>query len=211
MDYIKVFEKLLNKYGKRHWWPSKNEYEMMVGAILTQNTTWNNVEKAIDNFGEKLTPEFIENIDTIELSNIIRSSGYYNQKAIKLKEMTKWFQRYSYNINEARKIDGEFLRDELLKVKGIGEETADSILTYALHKPYFVVDTYTRRLFKRLGVDVPKRYDEFRLKIQANIPKDLYIYNEYHALIVEHAKKHCKKKPICVSCPLDDVCKKNIL
>lgn len=210
MNYIKVFETLLKRYGEMNWWPAKNDYEMMVGAILTQNTTWKNVEKAILNFTDNLTPEFVENIEIAELSEIIRPSGYYNQKAIKLKEITKWFARYSYDINEARKLDGNFLRKELLNVKGVGQETADSILTYALQKPFFVVDTYTRRLFARIGVNVPKKYDDFRLKIQANIPKSLYIYNEYHALIVEHAKHHCKKKPICQDCPLEDICKKNI-
>lgn len=196
-DLTQIYNVLLKVYGLRHWWPAKTPFEMMVGAILTQNTTWTNVEKAITNFGECLSPEFIASVPNEELAQIIRSSGYHNQKAIKLKGLTEWFEKYSYDVEKAIEIDGQSLRDELLSVKGVGRETADSILTYALNKPFFVVDTYTKRILYRLGYDLPKSYDDLRLRIEESIPKNLYVYNEFHALIVEHAKRYCKKSPAC--------------
>ncbi|SMC33293.1 endonuclease III domain-containing protein [Sporomusa malonica] len=205
-----LFCTLLHAYNKRHWWPAKTPFEMMVGAILTQNTTWTNVGKAIANFGDRLSPAFIAHVNCDELAQIIRSSGYYNQKAIKLKALTEWYGKYEYTIEKAAHIDGELLRTELLSVKGIGRETADSILLYALHKPFFVIDTYTKRILSRLGYDIPTAYDDLRLKIEASLPRDVYLYNEFHALIVEHAKRHCKKKPSCAGCPVETVCQKRI-
>ncbi|MDD4146704.1 MAG: endonuclease III domain-containing protein [Clostridia bacterium] len=201
-----IYNLLLTAYGPRKWWPAQTAFEMMVGAILTQNTTWNNVNKAIANFEDKLVPEFIETVPLEELAEIIRPSGFYNQKANSLKALTEWFKKYAYDLQKVKKVDGEILREELLAVKGIGRETADSILTYALDKPFFIIDTYTRRILSRLGYELPKTYDQVRLKIEANIPKDLYIYNEFHALLVEHAKRYCKKKPLCAECPLYFTC-----
>ncbi len=208
---MEIYNLLLKAYGKRNWWPAKTPFEMMIGAILTQNTAWTNVEKAISNFGDRLSPEFIDAVSKEELAEIIRPSGYYNQKANRLKAITEWFKKYSYDIKKARQVDGKVLRKELLDVKGVGKETADSILTYALDKPFFIVDTYTRRILYRIGYDIPKGYDELRLKIEENVPRDLYIYNEFHALIVEHAKNHCKKVPNCEGCPLDAKCQKRII
>jgi endonuclease-3 related protein len=207
---LEIYENLLNAYGQRHWWPAKTPFEMMVGAILTQNTTWKNVKKAIMNFGEQLTPEFIASVSNEELALIIRPSGYYNQKAIKLKALTGWFERYSYDVKQAIQMDGQFLRSELLEVKGVGRETADSILLYALNKPFFVVDTYTKRFLYRQGYDIPNSYDELSLKIEESIPQDIYLYSEFHSLIVEHAKQHCKKNPSCAACPVEGLCKKRI-
>ena len=201
-----IYNLLLTAYGPRKWWPAQTAFEMMGGAILTQNTTWTNVEKAIANFGDKLSPQFIETVPLEELAETIRPSGYYNQKAVSLKALTGWFKKYAYDVQKIKKVDGEILREELLAVKGVGRETADSILTYALDKPFFIIDTYTRRILSRLGYELPKTYDQVRLKIEANIPKDLYIYNEFHALLVEHAKRYCKKKPLCAECPLDFTC-----
>lgn len=210
-ELMEIYNLLLEAYGKRNWWPAKTPYEMMIGAILTQNTAWPNVEKAIANFCDRLSPEFIDAVSKEELAEIIRPSGYYNQKADRLKAITEWFKKYSYDIKNARQVDGKILRKELLDVKGVGRETADSILTYALGKPFFIVDTYTRRILYRIGYDIPKGYDEVRLKIEENVPRDLYIYNEFHALIVEHAKNHCKKVPNCKGCPLDAKCQKRII
>lgn len=203
-----IYNLLLSAYGKRNWWPAKTPFEMIIGAILTQNTAWTNVEKAIENFEDRLSPEFIETASHEEIADIIRPSGYYNQKAIRLKAITAWFKKYSYDIKNAQKFDGETLRRELLEVKGVGRETADSILTYALDKPFFVVDAYTKRILYRIGYDIPKNYDDLRLEIEKSIPKDLYIYNEFHALIVYHAKCYCKKIPICNGCSLESLCKK---
>jgi endonuclease-3 related protein len=208
---LKIYDTFLDVYGQRHWWPAKTPFEMMVGAILTQNTTWLNVEKAIRNFGEHLSPEFIASANNDELAQIIRSSGYYNQKAIKLKALTRWFASYSYDVNEAMQMDGYILRSELLTVKGVGPETADSILLYALNKPFFVVDTYTKRILQRLGYDLPNTYDGLRLKIEESLPQDTYLYGEFHALIVEHAKRHCKKIPSCEACPVEAVCQKRMV
>jgi endonuclease-3 related protein len=209
-DLMQIYRLLFEAYGKRQWWPAETPYEMMVGAILTQNTTWSNVEKALQNIGGRLSPEFIDGLENDQLAGLIRSSGYHNQKAIKLKALTQWFKTYDYDIEKARLRDGEALRLELLNVKGVGRETADSILTYALDKPFFVVDAYTRRILYRVGFDVPKDYDDLRDFIQHNIPKELYIYNEYHALIVYHAKEYCKKKPVCSGCPLESICTKRM-
>lgn len=207
---LEIYHTLLSAYGQRHWWPAQSAYEMMVGSILTQNTTWTNVEKAINNLGDNLSPEFIAGLTNEELAQIIRPSGYYNQKALKLKALTSWYELYSYDINQARKNDGHVLRSELLTVKGVGYETADSILLYALNKPFFVVDAYTRRFLSRLGYTLPTSYNDLRLKIEKSIPESISLYNEFHALIVEHAKQHCKKSPLCNSCPVEEVCKKNV-
>lgn len=210
MDLLPVFDILLKSYGPRCWWPAETPFEMMVGAILTQNTAWTNVVKAITAFGERLSPRYIAGADPAELAEIIRPTGYYNQKVIKLKALTAWYAVYNYDIEQARQVDGKALRDELLVVKGVGPETADSILLYALDKPFFVIDAYTRRILCRLGYDIPKSYDELRLKIENDIPQDIHLYQEFHALIVEHAKCHCKKKPTCPGCPLEDRCQKRI-
>jgi endonuclease-3 related protein len=205
----KIFDILLGRYGQRFWWPAASPYEMMVGAILTQNTAWANVEKALANFEGRLSPQFIARVSGEELACIIRPSGYYNQKVLRLKALTGWFEKYTYDIYKARACPGPVLRAELLSVKGVGRETADSILTYALHKPFFVVDAYTRRLFFRLGYEtgiVRGSYEDLRLGIESSIPRKLELYNEFHALIVEHAKCHCRKKPICEGCPLAAFC-----
>jgi endonuclease-3 related protein len=197
-----LFDLLLSYYGKQDWWPAETHYEMMVGAVLTQNTTWKNVVKALNNFNGDLSPRLIKEISMTALADIIRPSGYFNQKAIKLKALNDWYERYDFDIEKVRSIDGDVMREELLAVHGIGRETADSIMTYAVGKPYFIVDTYTRRLFHRMGFDIPVRYDDFRKMIEEALPRDLYLYNELHALIVQHATEHCLKKPKCDSCPL---------
>lgn len=205
-----IYNLLLKYYGYRKWWPAKTDYEMMVGAILTQNTTWKNVEKAIYNLGNNLNPINIINMKNETLSILIKPSGYYNQKSIKLKALTKWYKGYKFNIELVRQKDIKKLRNELLEIYGIGKETADSILTYALNKPSFIIDTYTRRLFKRLGFTVPKDYDDFKNMIENSLEKDLKFYGEYHALIIEHSKIFCNKTPKCKGCPLENYCIKNI-
>ncbi|MCG8484216.1 MAG: methylated-DNA--[protein]-cysteine S-methyltransferase [Clostridia bacterium] len=206
--FMSIFHTLLKYYGKQSWWPADTDYEMMVGAVLTQNTTWSNVVRALDNFNNRLSPELIRDITVEELASIIHPSGYYNQKAIKLKALNDWYERYEFDIEKIKEIDGNSLREELLEIKGIGRETADCILTYALKKPSFVIDTYTKRLFHRMGIDIPNTYDELRLLVESSIPKDLYIYNELHALIVKHAKVFCLKTPKCEGCPLYSLCKR---
>lgn len=201
-----LYEKLYTAYGPQHWWPAKTPYEMMVGAILTQNTTWKNVEKALENLGDCLAPECVSEMSADALATAIRSSGYHNQKALRLKTLTAWYEGYGYDIHKVREVTGDILRAQLLGLKGVGPETADSILLYALDKPYFVIDAYTRRLFLRMGYPVPKGYEDFRLWIESEIDRELKVYNEFHALIVKHAKAHCRSKAQCVGCPLAQWC-----
>lgn len=210
MGFMSIFNNLLDAYGPRHWWPAHTPFEMMVGAILTQNTAWSNVEKAITNLGDNLSPEYVAQASPEDLAAMIRPTGYYNQKVLKLKALTRWYEKYGYDLNRVMQVDGKILRGELLGVKGVGPETADSILLYALDKPFFVIDAYTRRILYRMGYDTPKNYDDLRLMIQGNISEDIYIYQEFHALIVEHAKRHCTKKPSCDNCPLVSSCHKRV-
>jgi len=143
-DLHNIYNKLLSRYGDLHWWPASSPYEVIVGAVLTQNTAWSNVEKAIDNFGDSLSPEFIASLDMDALAELIRPSGFFNQKAASLKEITRWFEKYGYSVEKVKHHSLEKIRKELLTVKGVGKETADSILLYAFDYPTFVVDAYTK-------------------------------------------------------------------
>lgn len=201
-DIRVIYNTLYEHYGDLAWWPADTPYEVMLGAILTQNTNWKNVELALANLEGNLTPEYIETIELDELTKLIRPAGFFNQKALYLKEMTLWFKRYNYDINTVRQEPLDKLRHELLNVRGIGPETADSILLYAFNLETFVIDAYTKRIFYRYGLDLGSKYEDLRRAFMESLPKDVEIYNHYHGLIVEHAKTHCKKKPICTGCPL---------
>lgn len=203
-----VYDVLLQHYGPLNWWPAKNSYEVMVGAILTQNTSWSNVEKAISNFKQELTAQLIKQLSINDLAQIIKPSGYYNQKAKKLKALTDWFEQYDFNILNTKHKTTLQLRTELLNIFGVGKETADCILTYALKKPSFIIDTYTKRLLTRLGFKLPNEYNEIQNLFQQSIAPDLYKYNEYHALIVKHATEFCFKTPKCTNCPLLSLCQR---
>ena len=213
---LSIYETLYARYGDLQWWPAKTPYEVMVGAVLTQNTAWTNVEKALANFTDKsdgsdnLTPEFVLKADTAELVDIIRPAGFFNQKAVYLKTMTQWYAKYDFDIQAVQKHSLEKIRSELLAVKGVGKETADSILLYAFEFPTFVVDAYTVRLFERYMIDIGKSYDAVKAYCEENLPRDVYLYNNFHALIVINGKYHCKKKPVCSGCPLEKSCKKAI-
>jgi len=205
---LSIYNTLLDHYGDLHWWPAKTPYEVMVGAVLTQNTAWSNVEKAIANFGNNLAPEFVLNADMAELTGIIRPARFFNQKAVYLKAVTRWFAKYNFYVPTVQRETLEKLRPELLSVKGIGKETADAILLYAFNFPTFVVDAYTIRLCDRFPVDAGKGYDAVKAYFEGNVPKDAKTYNNYHALIIINAKEHCRKKPLCAGCPLYDICGK---
>jgi endonuclease-3 related protein len=205
-ELLKVYELLLAHFGPLHWWPGETPFEVMVGAILTQNTAWTNVEKAIACLKSEnlLSPEAVLKADMRKLKRLIRSSGYYNQKAIKLKAFVKFYMR-DYGGSEKRMAaqDTEALREALLGVKGIGPETADSILLYALDKPVFVVDAYTRRAFHRLGFLPPDAdYHAAQEFFTSHLPADLALYNDFHAQIVYLGKDFCRTKPRCAQCPL---------
>ena len=219
----RIYEILLRAYGPRKWWPTTlpgengptyhgkrlddcRRFEVIVGAILTQNTAWRNAEKAIRALlaAGALEAERIRRMPKNRLARLIRSSGYYNQKAERLKLAAGYFAG-NFRRFRGKEEAGETgrLREELLALKGIGPETADSILLYAFQTPVFVVDAYTRRIFHRLGLCGEKAvYGELQELFQRGLPRDHCLFNEYHALMVEHAKRHCAKNPRCSACPL---------
>jgi len=200
-----LYRLLYERYGDLGWWPAQNSYEMCVGAILTQNTSWSSVEKAIARFDGRLSPDFVNSISDEELTDIIRPSGFFNQKAARIRSLTAWLESLGCEPAECT-LSTEELRTQLLAIKGIGRETADSILVYAFGRLSFVVDAYTRRLLSRLGYVLPADYDGIRLMIEKSIPSELYIYNNFHALIVQQCKQHCLKRPQCEGCPLTGTC-----
>jgi len=206
---LAIYEKLNAHYGDLGWWPAETPYEMIVGAVLVQNTAWSNVEKVIANIGDKLTPQFVLDTDISELADIIRSAGFFNQKAAYLKAVTAWFERYNFDVPTVQREPLLKLRPELLAVKGIGKETADSILLYAFGYPTFVIDAYTMRLCGRYVVDAGKGYDAFKDYFEKNLPCDVKLYNNYHAVIVYLCKDSCRKsKPLCDRCPLGETCER---
>ncbi len=205
---LQVYETLLSAYGPQHWWPAENPFEVMVGAILTQNTNWKNVEKAIANLKthDMLNCESIATSNLAQLGDVIRPSGSYMQKSRYLQQ----FSLFYYNNGKRKGLMQwplTVLRHRLLTVHGIGPETADSMLLYALDKPVFVVDAYTKRLFVRLGhFSHALSYDSIQHYFQQRLPESLPLFQEFHALIVEHAKRYCKTKPMCPQCPLIHCC-----
>jgi len=206
---LSIYETLLARYGDLHWWPAKTPYEVIVGAVLTQNTAWGNVEKAIANFGENLSPETVANADLTELTEIIRPVGFFNQKAEYLKAVTAWYANYDYDVPTVQQKSLTKLRSELLSTKGVGQETADSILLYAFGFPTFVVDAYTVRLCGRYAIKAGKGYAEVKAYFEGNLPQSAEVYNSFHALIVINAKEHCREKPTCKGCPLGKTCGKH--
>jgi endonuclease-3 related protein len=204
---ITLFDRLMARYGKRHWWPADTPFEVCIGAILTQNTAWSNVEKAIANLkaADALTPTVIRGLALDHLASLIRPSGFFNVKAVRLKGFVAWLdERHGGSLEQMFAADWREVRCDLLRVKGIGAETADSILLYAGGKPTFVVDAYTRRIFSRLGLlpEYATPYETVRELCLTQLPVDPQLFNEYHALIVEHAKTHCRSTPRCTDCPL---------
>ncbi len=213
--YVAVFENLLEAYGPQGWWPADSEFEVMVGAILTQNTAWTNVEKAIHRLrqAELLSAKAIIEAEITQLANCLRPSGYFNVKAKRLRAYCQWFLD-SGGLKGLLGQDTNTLRKDLLSVHGIGPETADDILLYALHRPVFVIDTYTRRVFTRLGLlQGESNYETLRLHVEKQLRGSppatnnvCGLYQEYHALIVWHCKQHCRVKPDCQACPLIHDC-----
>ena len=203
-----IYDILFAHYGDLDWWPAKTPYEVMVGAVLTQNTAWSNVEKAIANFSGNLSPEAVANTDLEELAETIRPAGFFNQKARYLKAVTEWYKSYGFDAANVRKKPLEKLRTELLAVKGVGKETADSILLYAFGFPTFVVDAYTVRFCERYPIKAGKGYEDIKSYFEANLQRNERIYNNFHAMIVINGKDYCRKKPVCNGCPLGDMCGK---
>ena len=204
---VEMYERLLRAVGPRHWWPAESPFEVIVGAILTQNTSWANVEKAIDNFKKAgiLTPLGIRGVDHNELAQVIKPSGFYRLKASRLKRFIDFFyDEFDGDMSRMRSQDLGSLRERLLKVDGIGPETADSIILYALEKPIFVVDAYTKRIFSRHNLISEKwNYEEVQDMVMGELGRDVGMYNEFHALLVFLGKHWCRKIPRCAGCPLE--------
>lgn len=230
-----IYRNLLKHFGRQGWWPittmaekpsfdkhgygkgkptkpttANQRFEIIVGAILTQNTAWTNVEKVIENLKERnlLTLDALHNARLSTIKNCIRPAGYFNQKAKKLCAFTTYiYENFDGNLQKFLKQDIVSLRKQLLSIWGIGEETADSIILYAANKPGFVVDAYTRRIFSRLGlIKENATYGEIQTFFESSLPKDVDVYKEYHALIVELAKQHCKSANICDNCAIEEIC-----
>ena len=217
MNLELIYEILLGHYGEPGWWPVKfgegaeKEFEIIAGAVLTQNTNWNNVEKALANLKGLLAPEQILRVSSAELAELIKPAGFFNQKAGYLKNVAGWLEGYNFDVERIKRGDLCRLRRELLALKGVGEETADSILLYAFGFCTFVVDAYTIRLIARLSSGAPPgladyKYSTVKQLFELNLPRDAQLYNNFHALIVINAKAHCRKTPVCSGCPLGAVC-----
>jgi len=216
---------LLSHFGPQRWWPvtgegkiqpeysggpknEKQQLEVIFGSILTQNTNWKNVEKAIVNLNrnELINAKKIIKIEDKKLAEVIKSSGYHNQKAKKLKNFCRFLlQYYRFDLKKLFDKEAKKLRKELLSINGIGPETADSIILYAAKKPMFVIDAYTKRILNRVGFK-ENTYDDFQKLFMQNLPKSEKLFNEYHALLVSLGKNICKKNPLCKNCPIKEYC-----
>jgi endonuclease III related protein len=201
-----MFDTLYSALGPQNWWPAETKLEMMVGAILTQNTSWSNVEKAIENLRNKdlLSVAGLRDIPISLLAEYIRPAGYYNIKAGRLKNLINLIGiEYGSDINAFLSRDAHTLRSELLSVKGIGRETADSMVLYGAGLPLFVVDAYTYRILVRHGIIQEEAgYDEIQSLFMDNLHHDVELFKDFHALIVKTGKLYCKKNPLCAECPL---------
>jgi endonuclease III related protein len=205
-----IYRRLYAAYGPQHWWPADSPLEVMVGAILTQSAAWSNVEKAIISLKDAgaLSAGALRELPHVELARLIYPSGYYNAKARKLKALAIWLKgECGDSLDKLFRQDTAALREKLLAVHGIGEETADSILLYAGGHPIFVIDAYTRRIFDRLGLSpAVKDYTGYQKLFTDNLPADTPAFNEYHALLVRLGKESCRKKPLCYNCCLSTIC-----
>jgi len=204
---IDIYKKLYHTFGPQHWWPGDSPFEIAVGAILTQNTNWANVEKAIGNLKKKaaLNAGSIHEIKAESLASLIRPAGYFNIKSRRLKAFMHFLMNdYHGSMKKMKKEELEFLRTKLLNIHGIGPETADSILLYGLDKPVFVIDAYTKRALSRHSI---VKHDDSYKSIQdlfhSELKRDSVLFNEYHALFVRLGKIYCRKKPMCKGCPLE--------
>lgn len=202
-----IYRKLYTHFGPQHWWPADTPFEVMVGAILTQNTNWLNVEKAIDNLKRRnlLSPQRLYRLSLKKLSSLITPAGYYNIKAKRLSEFLIFLYKHYKGSLKKMSSDGTYeLRQRLLTVNGIGPETADSMLLYALGKPIFVIDAYTKRIFLRHRlIKSDATYNEIQDLFMKNLKAYVKLFNEYHALLVRVGKEFClKNKPKCNTCPL---------
>jgi endonuclease-3 related protein len=207
---IDIYRRLFARFGSQHWWPAEEPFEVMVGAILTQSAAWDNVEKAIANLRKAgaLSPGKLRRLPLSRLAKLVHPCGYYNAKALKLKSLAFWLgNHYDDDLSRLFAKDTGELRQQLLSVHGIGQETADSILLYTAEKPVFVIDAYTRRILCRIGLTPAKdSYAGYQTFFMDNLPADSKLFNEYHALLVRLGKDVCRRRPLCSQCCLNDMC-----
>ncbi|NOZ87684.1 MAG: endonuclease III domain-containing protein [Deltaproteobacteria bacterium] len=206
MRLTTIYRKLLDAHGPMHWWPARTRFEIIVGAVLTQNTSWKNVQKAISNLRREkvLTINKLSGLGESTLAALIKPAGYYNLKARRLLNAVHWWRDNHRNLKD---MDTMEIRGKLLAVNGIGPETADSILLYALGRPVFVIDAYTRRILFRLDMGPwDGSYDELRAFFEKRLPSDVGLYNDFHAQLVNLGNNVCRVKPLCSLCPFNNVC-----
>jgi endonuclease-3 related protein len=205
-----IYRRLSGGFGPQHWWPAEEPFEVIVGAILTQSAAWGNVEKAIANLkmAEALSPARLRRLQLPKLAGLVRPCGYYNAKALKLKSFAFWLgNHYNDDLDRLFAVNTDDLRQQLLSVHGIGQETADSILLYAAGKPIFVIDAYTRRILSRIGLFPEKEsYAGYQAFFMEHLPPDAVMFNEYHALLVRLGKDFCRRRPLCSTCHLNPIC-----
>ena len=207
---LSIYHQLMARYGPQHWWPAREPFEVIAGAILTQAAAWGNVEKAIASLeaAGALSPAALRRLSLPELAELIHPCGYYNAKALKLKSFACWLEEYyGDDLDRLFADDTGHLRQQLLSVHGIGQETADSIILYAANKPIFVIDAYTRRIISRIGLaPVRNSYSGYQALFMEHLPTDVKLFNEYHALLVQLAKDACRRRPSCQQCCLNHLC-----
>ncbi|MBA7474932.1 Endonuclease III [subsurface metagenome] len=208
---LHIYHQLVARYGPQHWWPAPEPFEIIVGAILTQSAAWRNVEKAITNLkaARALSPEALRRLPLAGVAGLIHPCGYYNAKALKLKFLANWLgEHYGDDLNKLFANNTDTLRQQLLDIHGIGQETADSIILYAANQPIFVIDAYTRRVISRIGLAPSSNsYAAYQNLFMNNLPADTKLFNEYHALLVRLAKDVCRKRPLCPRCCLNNRCR----
>jgi endonuclease-3 related protein len=207
---LNIYRRLLAHFGPQHWWPAQEPFEVIVGAILTQSAAWGNVEKAIANLRtvKALSPRTLRQLSLSKLTKLVHPCGYYNAKALKLKSFVFWLgNHYDDDLDRLFANNTDDLRQQLLSIHGIGQETADSILLYAANKPIFVIDAYTRRIINRIGLAPEKdSYAAYQAWFMEYLAPDTGLFNEYHALLVRQGKNVCRRRPLCPQCCLNDIC-----
>ncbi len=205
-----IYHQLIDAYEPQHWWPAEEPFEVMVGAMLTQSVAWLNVEKAIASLkaAKALSPQALRRFSLSEIATLIHPCGYYNAKARKLKSLAHWLgEYYDDNLSKLFALAIDQLRQQLLSIWGIGQETADSIILYAANKPIFVIDTYTRRIINRIGLTPDSdSYHAYQALFMDKLPADVTLFNEYHALLVCLGKHVCRNRPLCQQCCLRNIC-----
>ena len=207
---LEIYRRLFERFGPQGWWPAESDFEMVIGAILTQSTAWVNVEKAIANLMQEglLTPDAVAGLSEARLAELITPSGYFRQKARKVKAFVEYLRDgHGGDLDAMFHVKLPELRKKLLTVWGIGPETADSIILYGARQPIFVVDAYTRRIFGRLGLSAPNAsYDTLQRLLMDQLPPAAPLFQEYHALLVALGKEICRPTPLCSRCPLHEIC-----